>query len=112
MSAKLSFIGCLVLSAAAFAQAPQYTITDLGALPSFPACTATAISQSGDVTGFCVGQFGSSVIQNAPTHAFLYSKGKLTDLNVTGQPTPVPMAINDSDIVAGAFLNINLLGAT
>ena len=108
MSANLAFIGCLVLSAGAFAQAPQYTITDLGSLPSFPACTATAISQSGDVTGYCVGQQGVSLLNNPPTHVFLYSKGKMTDLNITGQQTPVPMAINDSDIVAGGFLTINI----
>ena len=108
MSVKLLFISGLVLSASAFAQAPQYTITDLGSLPSFPACTATAISQSGDVTGYCVGQWEQPISKCPPTHAFLYSKGKLTDLNMTGQPTPVPMAINDSDVVAGGFLNINL----
>ena len=108
MSANLAFIGCLVLSAGAFAQAPQYTITDLGSLPNLPACTATAISQSGDVTGYCVGQEGVSLLNNPPTHVFLYSKGKLTDLNITGQQTPVPMAINDSDVVAGGFLTINV----
>ena len=113
MVAKRLFLGCLVFSAGAFAQAPQYTITDLGSLPSFSACTATAISQSGDVTGYCVGQIGASLLNNPPTHAFLYSKGKLTDLNITGQQTPVPMAINDSDVVAGGFLtiNINVAGA-
>ena len=108
MAVKPLFFFSVVLSASAFAQAPQYTIQDLGSLPSFPACTATAISQSGDVTGYCVGQLGASLLNNPPTHGFLYSKGKITDLNIAGQQTPVPMAINDSDVVAGGFLNINL----
>ena len=108
MSAKLLFIGCLALSTGAFAQAPQYTIQDLGSLPSFPACTGTAISQSGMVTGYCAASAVSSLLNNPSIHGFLYSGGKMADLNLTSQTTPLPMAVNDSGVVAGGYTTVNL----
>jgi uncharacterized protein (TIGR03437 family) len=102
------FLACVVLSASALAQTPQFTIQDLGALPNLPACTATGLSQSGNVTGFCQGQAGTGLLNGPATHGFLYSKGALTDLNLTAQPTPLPMAVNDSGLVTGAYLNISI----
>lgn len=81
-------------------------ITDLGSLPDMPSCTGTAISQSGNVTGYC-NVAGGSVFLETPTHGFLYSNGKLTDLGVTNKPT-VPTGVNDSGAVAGTYVNINL----
>lgn len=106
------FLACLVFSIAAFAQPPQFTITDLGQLSAdFPVCTATGLSQSGNVTGYCQGSI-ESVLTNPATHGFLYSKGAMADLNLTGQKTPLPTAVNDSGIVGGAYLNINFADAS
>jgi uncharacterized protein (TIGR03437 family) len=108
---KLNFLAGLFLSASLFGQAPQFTIQDLGSLKDYPACTATAISQSGNVVGYCAAMLNTSLagIANSPTvHAFLYSNGTMQDLNLTGQPTPLLTGINDSGTVAGAFININL----
>jgi len=104
------FVGCLVLSAAAFAQAPQFTITDLGSLPGFPACTATGLSQSGNVTGYCISQVGANLLENPGTHGFLYSNGAITDLNLNLKSlnSPMPTAVNDAGVVAGANVNISV----
>jgi uncharacterized protein (TIGR03437 family) len=112
MPVKPLFFACFVLSASAWAQAPQYTIQDLGSLPNYPACAATGLSQAGNVTGYCLSQQGSSLLQSPVTHGFLYSKGAMTDLNLSAQSTPVPLAVNDSGVVAGAYLNIDLLNAS
>ena len=96
----------LVLSACVFAQPPQFTIKDLGTLPNLPVCTATGLSQSGNVTGYCLASAVPNLLSNPTTHGFLYSKGAMTDLGLTAQSTPVPMAVNDSGIVTGAYLNV------
>jgi uncharacterized protein (TIGR03437 family) len=88
----------------AFAQ-PQYTIQDLGSLPNLPSCTGTAISQAGIVTGYC-NAAGGSIAFGVDTHAFVYTKGVLTDLGVTNQPA-VPLGVNDSGVVVGGYVNIN-----
>src|SRR5580692_5257266 len=111
MVAKRLLLGCLVLSAAAFGQAPQFTITDLGSLTGFPACTATGLSQSGNVVGYCIGQLGQSLLDSLPTHGFLYSAGAITDLNLNlkSLTSPLPMAVNDSGIIAGADVDIDVV---
>lgn len=81
-------------------------IQDLGSLPNLPSCTGTAISQSGNVTGYC-GPAGGSIVFAADTHGFLYSKGVLNDLGATSQPT-VPTGVNDAGTVVGAYIDINL----
>ncbi|HLK22200.1 MAG TPA: hypothetical protein VKT81_24805 [Bryobacteraceae bacterium] len=81
-------------------------IQDLGSLPDMPACTGTAISQSGNVAGYC-SVAGGSVFLETPTHGFLYSKGTLTDIKTSSKPT-VPTGVNDSGSVVGAYVNINL----
>jgi uncharacterized protein (TIGR03437 family) len=106
------FFSFLVLSACAFAQTPQFTIQDLGSLPNLQACVATALSQSGNVTGYCGGNIGSSLLIDPAIHGFLYSNGTMTDLNLTAESTPWPMAVNDSGTVAGAYVNISLIDAT
>ncbi len=95
----------LILPVCAFGQ-PKYTVQDLGSLPTLPSCTGTAISQSGNVTGYCT-VAGGSVFLETPTHGFLFSKGTLTDLGQTGKPT-VPTGVNDSGVVVGTYVNINL----
>ena len=100
--------GWLMASAFLYGQAPQFTIQDLGSLPDLPACTGVAISQSGNVTGFCQGQQELSLINNPMTHAFLYSKGVMTDLNAVQQSTPMGTAVNDSGAVVGAYTSADL----
>jgi uncharacterized protein (TIGR03437 family) len=95
----------LILPICAYGQ-PKYMIQDLGSLPNLPSCTGTAISQSGNVTGYCTAA-GGSVFLGTPTHGFLYSKGTLTDLGQTGKPG-VPTGVNDSGVVVGAYVDINL----
>ena len=85
---------------------PNYMIQDLGSLPTLPSCTGTAISQSGNVTGYCT-VAGGSVFLGTPTHGFLYSKGTLTDLGQTGKPG-VPTGVNDSGVVVGAYVDVDL----
>ena len=112
MAAKRLFLACSVLSVCAFAQAPQFTIQDLGSLPNFPSCSATGLSQAGNVTGYCLGQLGASLLTAPTSHGFLYSKGVLTDLNLTGGPAPVPTAVNDSGVVTGAYMSISLINGS
>ncbi len=75
-------------------------------MPDMPSCTGTAISQAGIVTGYC-NAAGGSIVFGVDTHAFLYSKGVLTDLGATNQPA-VPLGVNDSGVVVGGYVNINL----
>jgi uncharacterized protein (TIGR03437 family) len=95
----------LLLPIWAYAQ-PQYTIQDLGSLPNMPSCTGTAISQAGNVAGYC-NQLGSSVFLGGSSHGFLYASGVLTDMGQTSEPT-VPTGVNDSGVVVGAYVHINL----
>jgi uncharacterized protein (TIGR03437 family) len=95
----------LLLPICAYGQ-PQYMIQDLGSLPSMPSCTGTAISQAGNVTGYC-NAVGGSIFFGTESDGFLYSKGVLTDLGATGKPT-VPTGVNDSGMVTGAYVIINL----
>jgi len=112
MSSQLMLLACFV-SACSFAQTPQFTIQDLGALPNLPACNATGLSQAGNVTGYCAaGEAAGGIISDPATHGFLYSNGALTDLNLPAQSTPLPMAVNDTPVVAGAFFGINLYDFT
>src|SRR5262245_44192709 len=100
-------LAALLLSAANLVAQPKYTIQDLGSLPGAPACAATAISQSGQVTGYCTAA-GGSVIVGSATRAFVYANGAMKDLGVSPQPTLVPTGINDSGLVIGTFVTIRL----
>ena len=92
------------------AQTPQFTIQDLGTLPNLPACNATALSQSGNVVGYCTSSTGQNLLLNAPTtHVFLYSNGVMTDLNITTPPSAFPTAVNDSGTVVGGDVMLSLL---
>ncbi len=86
---------------------PKYTIQDLGTLPNMPSCTASAISQSGQVTGYC-GPAGGSIFRGTATRAFLYANGVMKDLGQTSKPT-VPTGVNDAGLVVGAYINISLI---
>src|SRR5580693_4803330 len=87
----------------------MYTIQDLGTLPNFPSCTATAISQSGNVTGYCT-PAGGSILLGTNTRGFIYSNGKMTDLGqATSAVALVPTGVNDAGLVVGGYVDINLL---
>ncbi len=92
------------------AQTPKFTIQDIGTLPSLPSCSGTAISQSGNVTGYCTATLSQNLLANATaTHVFLYSKGAMTDLNITYPPSSaVSTAVNDSGVVVGGTLTLDL----
>jgi uncharacterized protein (TIGR03437 family) len=87
------------------AQAPQFTIQDLGTLPNLPACNGTALSQSGAVVGYCTSQAGQDLLVNAPTtHVFLYANGAMKDLNISSPASAFPTGINNSNAVVGGAL--------
>jgi uncharacterized protein (TIGR03437 family) len=110
----LPFVVCLFVSGYVFAQTPQYTIQDLGSLPDLPACNGTALSQAGNVAGYCSASLGQSLLgTSTPTHVFLYSKGVMTDLNITYPPTGAfPTGVNDAGVVVGGALNVSLVDAS
>ena len=71
---KLRFaLSALVILACGHAQV-KYTIQDLGSLAGMPTCYASALSQSGTVTGYCI---GANV--TAGNSGFLYSKGSIKE---------------------------------
>jgi len=105
----LPLLGCLLASGYLSAQGPQFTIQDLGTLPNLPACNGLALSQSGNVVGYCTGTPGLNLLINSPTtHVFLYSKGAMTDLNVSSLNTPFPTGVNDSGVVVGGAVTVNV----
>jgi probable HAF family extracellular repeat protein len=65
---------CLALSPIANAQ--QYTLTDLGTLGGLESW-GTGINANGQVVGY-------SYVSGTHSHAFLYSKGMMTDLGTLG----------------------------
>ncbi|HEX5226508.1 MAG TPA: hypothetical protein VFW44_02310 [Bryobacteraceae bacterium] len=104
----IHFLAPLLLAGSLWAQGPQFTIQDLGTLPDLPACNATALSQSGNVAGYCTAASGQNLVLNGPmTHAFIYSNGKMTDLNISSLNTPIPTGVNDSGTVVGGQLTVN-----
>ena len=105
----LSLAVCLLTPGYIAAQGPQFTIQDLGTLPSLPACNGTALSESGNVAGYCTSAAGQNLLINSPTtHVFLYSKGAMTDLNVTSPTTAFPTGVNDSGVVVGGAVKASL----
>lgn len=87
----------------AWCQSPgPFTLTDLGLLPNFGACIATAISPNGKVAGYCHAA-GVAVHSGPSTRGFLYSSGTLTPLpNTTG--TTLINGVNDAGLVVGVSL--------
>lgn len=114
LGSLVSFAGCLLAAGVAVAQTPQFTIQDLGTLPNLPSCNATALSQAGNVAGYCTAMLGQNLLSSTTaTHVFLYSKGSMTDLNITYPPTgAVPTGVNDSGVVVGGALNISIQDST
>ncbi len=120
MAVLRTLTNCLLLAVSLLApgylaaQAPQYSIQDLGTLPNLPACNGTALSQSGDVVGYCTATAGQNLLINDPaTHVFLYSKGAMTDLNITSPATGVfPTGVNDAHTVVGGTIQVNTTSLT
>jgi uncharacterized protein (TIGR03437 family) len=109
----LPFVAGLLVPGYLAAQAPQFTIQDLGTLPNLPSCNGTSLSQSGNVVGYCTSQLGQNLLLSTQTpHVFLYSNGAMTDLNVTSPPMAFPTGVNDSGVVVGGALLIDLQGET
>src|SRR5215211_2000108 len=78
----------------------QLSITDLGTLPggdSFDSSTASGINDRGQVVG------QSDVPSGAGHHAFLWEKGKMTDLGtLPGSSLSNALDINDRGQVVGS----------
>src|SRR5580698_6038496 len=110
-SGLFPFITLLLAAGSVAAQTPRFTIQDLGTLPDLPSCNGTALSQSGNVAGYCTATLGQDLLLNSQaTHVFLYSKGAMKDLNVTFPPTGVvATAVNDSGVVVGGALTLDLV---
>jgi probable HAF family extracellular repeat protein len=76
----------------------SYTITNLGSLGGTFSAPA-AVNNHGAVVGF------STTANNAASHAFLYSHGRMTDLGTLGGTTSDATDINDRGVVVG-FSNV------
>jgi uncharacterized protein (TIGR03437 family) len=95
-----------LFATAAWAQ-PRYTLQDLGTLTNLPACTGAALSQSGQVTGYC-NAAGAAIFSGGVTRPFLFANGVMNDLGATSKPT-LPSGVNDSGVVVGTYVNINII---
>jgi len=98
---------CLLAPGYLAAQGPQFNIQDLGTLPGLSACNGTALSQSGNVVGYCTSQPGQDLLLNSPTtHVFLYANGAMKDLNVSSPTTAFPTGVNNSGAVVGGAMAV------
>ncbi len=70
-------------------------VVDLGALPGFDSSYSGAINNSGDVVG--------TSSAGGPSHAFLYSRGTLLDLDFSSDTYSYANGINDTDQIVGQF---------
>jgi probable HAF family extracellular repeat protein len=88
----------------AVGRVPMYKVTDIGFLPGFINMYPSAINIYGDVVG-------SAGMQPPYEHAFLYSRGKLADIN-PGPPPPdfstysFATGINAQQKVIGEFVDV------
>jgi uncharacterized protein (TIGR03437 family) len=111
----LPLIACLLAPGYIAAQPPEFTIQDVGTLPNLPSCNGTALSESGNVVGYCTAHANQNLLFSNPapaTHVFLYSNGVMTDLNVTLPPTAFPTAVNDAGVVVGGGIALDLANGT
>src|SRR5580658_9279324 len=111
----LPLIACLLAPGYIAAQPPEFTIQDVGTLPNLPSCNGTALSESGNVVGYCTAHTNQNLLFSNPapaTHVFLYSNGVMTDLNVTLPPTAFPTAVNDAGVVVGGGIALDLANGT
>src|ERR1700722_6046672 len=110
----LPLTASLLATSYVVAQTPRFTIQDIGTLPNLPSCNGTALSQAGNVAGYCTASVGQNLLSStAATHVFLYSKGVMTDLNISYPPTgAVATGVNDSGVVVGGALNVSLQDST
>jgi uncharacterized membrane protein len=100
----------LLGSAAGPALASTYSVTDLGSL-GYGTTYATAINASGQITGEsylatevqvgCPTRHDKPPCFTHPGHAFLWSKGSMTDLGTLGGLDSAGTAINDLGEVVG-----------
>ena len=102
---RVKIVFALLFACVATQAQPKYTIQDLGSLSGLPECAATAISQAGLVTGYCL--TGGGLSSGSTSRAFLYAKGVINDFGVAPKFTAVPMSVNDSGLVAGGFVQPN-----
>ena len=90
---------CLLVPGLLTAQAPQFTIQDFGTLPGLASCSGTALSQSGNVVGYCTAvPVAKSLLLSSPaTHVFLIlqrrhdgSERHLPNLGLPHWPSTTP----------------------
>jgi probable HAF family extracellular repeat protein len=104
---QLAFVCLLALALLPFApaprgtaQAPGYTVTDLGTLGG-DASRAFGLDECGNVVGDSQAAAGAS----APSRPFLWKSGVMTDLGTLGGQAGTAYAINDSGVVTGSARN-------
>jgi uncharacterized protein (TIGR03437 family) len=96
---KLKWIVSVLVALACGQAQPEYTIQNLGTLSGMPTCFASALSQSGIVTGYCVGANLA-----AGNSGFLY-RGNMTPMSGQPQLFLLPSAVNNSGAVVGGYVN-------
>ena len=80
-----------------------YTVTDLGTLPGGIVSVGSAINSGGQVAG-------TSFMANGDAHAFLWTRGVMTDLGTLGGNYSAATAINDSGQVVGVSRTADGIG--
>jgi probable HAF family extracellular repeat protein len=98
---KIITLSILFLASTCFAQ--MYTVTEVGT-PTTSEIYVTSVSNSGQVVGFYYG-FITPNPADELVRSFLYSNGKMTDIQLMPPADAYAYGINDSGQVIGSFFS-------
>ena len=90
---------CMTAASTVCAAQSSYSVTDLGVLNTNGYSMAVAVNVGGEVTGL------AGTTNSISSEAFLYSKGKMTNLGTLGGTSGIGNAINGFGQVAGYSQN-------